>query len=83
MERLSLQVQTAYAELIERLTAADAQRAQVIRVLSEDRPGDLRLAWHALAQRGWTGLVRRGVAALERRYGDAARALASEIGDAE
>lgn len=52
-----------------------AQAAQILEVLYEDRPGDLALAWEALAVRGksWTRRVERSVAALERISSLAAR----------
>lgn len=52
-----------------------AQAAQVFEVLEEDRPGDLTLAWEALAARGdaWVKRVKRSVSALERVSPNAAR----------
>jgi len=52
-----------------------AQAAQVLEVLGEDRPGDLALAWEALAARGgaWVKRVKRSVSALERVSADAAQ----------
>ncbi len=55
------------------------QAAELIRVLAEDRPGDLHLAWTALARRRWAAAGRRGLTALARRHPDAAGALAAEI----
>lgn len=45
-----------------------AQAAQLLVVLSEDRPGDLALAWEDLAGHGksWTSRVTRSFAALDR-----------------
>ncbi len=54
-----------------------AQAAQLLAVLREDRPGDLTLAWEALAVRGdaWVKRVKRSVSALERVSADAARSV--------
>lgn len=48
------------------------QSAQLIRILAEDRPGDLMLAWEAAASRGkgWHRRLDGGMSALERRYPD-------------
>jgi hypothetical protein len=54
------------------------QAAQLIRVLGEDRPGDLRLAWRGL-RRGWSRMVRPGLKALEQRHAEAGRALLREV----
>ncbi len=54
------------------------QAAQLILVLADERPGDLRAAWTALGRRGWRTATERGVAALGRRHPDAAKALARE-----
>jgi hypothetical protein len=45
-----------------------SQAAQILEVLHADRPGDLILAWEALAVRGksWTSRVARSVPALDR-----------------
>lgn len=45
-----------------------SQAAQVLEVLHADRPGDLVLAWEALAARGqsWTSRVAKSASALER-----------------
>ena len=45
-----------------------SQAAQILEVLREDRPGDLAIAWEALAARGksWTNRVSKSVAALDR-----------------
>lgn len=45
-----------------------SQAAQVLEVLHEDRPGDIVLAWEALAVRGksWTSRVAKSVPALDR-----------------
>jgi hypothetical protein len=68
----------------ERHTAAAAkarkdidQAAQLVEVLAEDNPGELRTAWKSLAKRG-DGWVRRAVSGLrqlERRYPDVAERL--------
>lgn len=44
------------------------QAAQILEVLSTDRPGDLTLAWEALTARGksWTSRVAKSVSALDR-----------------
>jgi hypothetical protein len=44
------------------------QAAQVLEVLAEDRPGDIELAWDALAERGrgWVKRAQAGVSALRR-----------------
>ncbi len=55
------------------------QAAEVITVLAEERPGDLALAWAALAKRGWGKTVRAGMAALARRHPGAHRALQREL----
>jgi len=53
------------------------QAAQLLEVLGEDRPGDLTLAWEALAARGgaWVKRVARSLPALERVSPDAARSV--------
>jgi len=59
-----------------------SQAAQVLEVLREDRPGDLTLAWEALAARGasWTSRVAKGVAALERFSPAAAESVRDLVG---
>lgn len=54
-----------------------AQAAQIIEVLHSDRPGDLLLAWEALAARGkaWTGRVEKSLAALERVSAEAVQGV--------
>jgi hypothetical protein len=53
------------------------QAAALIEVLAEDRPGDLRLALKAVADRGWDRILDAGVALLRARTPQAARQLAS------
>jgi hypothetical protein len=56
------------------------QAAQLIAVLAEDRPGDLAMAWEALAKR--TSLLkpaRAGIAALKTRHGASHVALLHEL----
>jgi hypothetical protein len=45
-----------------------SQAAQVLEVLYDDRPGDIVLAWEALAVRGrsWTSRVAKSLSALDR-----------------
>ena len=52
-----------------------SQAAQILEVLSEDRPGDLAVAWEALVVRGksWASRVAKSGAALERISPVAAR----------
>lgn len=47
------------------------QAAQVLSVLLEDRPGDIRIAWEEIRSRrkGWVGRVQNGVSALGRFAG--------------
>ncbi len=54
-----------------------SQAAQLLEVLHEDRPGDLTLAWEALAGRGksWTGRVAKSISALDRISPVAARSV--------
>jgi len=54
-----------------------AQAAQILEVLSEDRPGDLVLAWEALAARGkaWTKRVEAALPALDRISSVAAQSV--------
>jgi len=54
-----------------------SQAAQMLQVLSEDRPGDLVLAWEALGVRGksWTSRVAKSVSALDRISPDASQVL--------
>jgi hypothetical protein len=53
-----------------------SQAAQVLRVLAEDRPGDIRLAWEALQRKaGAIKRAMRGVARLRERALDAYEAL--------
>jgi hypothetical protein len=54
------------------------QAAQIIEALTEDRPGDLHLAWNALVERGWARTIRPALAALGRRHPEAQRALERE-----
>lgn len=51
-----------------------SQAGQVLDVLLEDRPGDVSLAWDALAERGasWTDRVERSLPALKRHSAAAA-----------
>ncbi len=55
------------------------QAAQMIEVLAEDRPGDLRAAWDALGARRSSKGLRSAMGTLAKRYPDAHRALASEM----
>ncbi len=55
------------------------QAAQLIEVLSEDRPGDLALAWEALGAQRSSKTTRSGLQALKRRHPDAYRALQWEL----
>lgn len=56
------------------------QAAQLVEVLAQDRPGDLGLAWKALASRpSMVTAVRRGIAALESAHRAAHRVLAREV----
>jgi hypothetical protein len=55
------------------------QAAQVIEVLVEDRPGDLRQAWDAFGSRRSSKTARSAVNALMKRHPEAYRALSSEI----
>jgi hypothetical protein len=54
------------------------QAAQLVLALTDERPGDLRLAWRAMGRHGWQKTAGRGIAALGRRHPDAAKALARE-----
>jgi hypothetical protein len=57
------------------------QAAQIIEQLASDRPGDLALAWGALAKRKSLATVARaGRAVLSRRHSEAHDALISETG---
>lgn len=53
------------------------QAAQIISMLAEERPGDLRLAGKAIAARGagWIKRLRAGVKRLEKNFADAAGQL--------
>lgn len=59
-----------------------AQAAQLIEVLAQDRPGDLGVAWEALAQRGpsWIRRVRESLPALERSSPQAAEHVRALVG---
>lgn len=54
------------------------QAAQVIGALAEERPGDLRLGWEALAARGLMRRAEPGLQALARSHPEAHRALRDE-----
>ena len=54
------------------------QAAQVIAVLADDCPGDLREAWAALTERRWGRAIAPGLAALAHRHPAAFRALQGE-----
>ncbi|MFN8640446.1 MAG: GSU2403 family nucleotidyltransferase fold protein [Candidatus Binatia bacterium] len=56
------------------------QAAQIIDLLAADRPGDLALAWDALAKRqSLATAARAGLAVLRRRHSDAHAAVMAEI----
>lgn len=56
------------------------QAAQVIDVLADDRPGDLALAWQALAkQESFAKAARAGLVALKKRHPVSHRALVGEL----
>lgn len=58
-----------------------AQAALLVSVLAEDRPGDLAIAWEALASRpGLVKSARAGMAALKRQHGASHDALLAELG---
>ena len=59
-----------------------SQAAQILEVLSEDRPGDLALAWEALVVRGksWASRVTKSVATLERISPVAAQSVRDLVG---
>lgn len=59
-----------------------SQAAQLLEVLQSDRPGDLGVAWEALAVRGksWVSRVARSAAALERISPGAARSVRELVG---
>ncbi|MBN2848598.1 MAG: nucleotidyltransferase domain-containing protein [Coriobacteriia bacterium] len=58
-----------------------SQAAQLLEVLAEDRPGDIALAWEALAGRGaaWVRKVRAALPALERISPDAAASISALV----
>lgn len=55
------------------------QASLLIEVLAEDRPGDLRAAWHAAKKAGLVAAIERGRGALAKRHSEAARAAAREL----
>jgi hypothetical protein len=59
-----------------------SQAAEMLEVLSADRPGDIALAWEALVVRGksWTSRVLKSVPALERVSPGAAQAVRALVG---
>lgn len=58
-----------------------AQAAEVLRVLLDDRPGDLPLAWEALVGRSrrWSAAARVGMAALRRKDATLARRVSAAV----
>lgn len=54
------------------------QAAQLIQLLSEERPGDLALAWNALGTQQTSRAMQAGTAALKRRHAAAHEALQRE-----
>lgn len=59
-----------------------SQAAQLLEVLDEDRPGDLTLAWEALASRGkpWVKRIETSLPALDRLSPSAARSVRNLVG---
>lgn len=59
-----------------------AQAAEVLEILAEDRPGDLTLAWEALAARGrsWVSCVERSLPGLGRMSPSAAESVRRLLG---
>lgn len=55
------------------------QAAQVIQILSEDRPGDLALAWEALGKLRSSRATQGGLTALKKRHPEAHQALQVEL----
>lgn len=55
------------------------QAAQLIEIVSEDRPGDLALAWEALGQRQSSKATRNGLAALKKHHPEAHQAFRGEL----